>query len=132
MLTGGLTRTAPVAIPLATIERVAGELLEHGRIARGYLGVGLQPIPLPAAFAKLLHREQRSAVIVLSVEPGGPAESAGIVVGDVIAEIGGQAVEDTDDVQTALRGWIGSELTVVVLRGGARTELRVKIVERKR
>jgi S1-C subfamily serine protease len=132
MLTGGLTRTAPVAIPIATIERVAAELLERGHIARGYLGVGLQPIPLPEAFAKALKREQRTAVIVLSVEPGGPADGAGIVVGDVIAEIAGQPVTDTDDVQSALRGSIGSELKVVVLRGGSRTELGVKIAERKR
>lgn len=131
MLTGGLTRTAPVAIPAATIDRVGAELLAHGRIARGYLGVGLQPVALPAAFAKALKREQRSAVIVLSVEPGGPADKAGTVVGDVIAEIGGQAVTDTDDVQSALRGSIGSELPVVTLRGGERTELKVTVVERK-
>ncbi len=132
MLTGGLTRTAPVAIPAATIDRVAAELLTHGRIARGYLGVeNLQPIPLPAAFARALKREQHSAVIVLSIEPGGPAEKAGIVVGDVIAGIGDQAVADTDDVQSALRGSIGSELLVVVLRGGERTELKVRVVERK-
>ncbi len=130
-LKGRHTRTAPVAIPAATIDRVATELLTHGRIARGYLGVGLQPIPLPTAFAKALKREQRSAVIVLSIEPGGPADKAGIVVGDVIAEIGGEAVADTDDVQSALRGSIGSELPVVVLRGGERTELRVRVAERK-
>jgi S1-C subfamily serine protease len=124
MLTGGLTRTAPVAIPAATIERVAAELLEHGRIARGYLGVGLQPIRLP--------REDRTGVIVLSVEPDGPAERAGIFLGDVIVEIGGQAVTDTDDVQSALRGSIGKDLPVTLLRGGARVTVNVKIAERKK
>ena len=131
MLTGGLTRTAPVAIPAATIERVAAELLEHGRIARGYLGVGLQPVLLPAAFAKLLNREQRSGVIILSVEPGAPADTAGLTIGDVIAEINGHAVSDTDDVQHALRGMIGKDLTVIVLRSGQRAELKVKVGERR-
>jgi S1-C subfamily serine protease len=132
MLTAGLTRTAPIAIPSATIDRVAAELLEHGRVARGYLGVGLQPILLPPAFAKSLGRDQRASALVLSVEPDSPADRAGILLGDVIAEIGGQTVTDTDDVQTALRGSIGKELSVVILRGGARTELRVTVGERRK
>jgi S1-C subfamily serine protease len=123
MLTTGLTRTAPVAIPAATVDRVAADLLAHGRVARGYLGIGLQPIAIP--------REQCTGVIVLSVEPGGPAESGGILLGDIVVEIGGQAVGDTDDVQTALRGSIGKELPVIVLRGGARVEVRVRVGERR-
>ncbi len=131
MLTSGLTRTAPVAIPAATIDRVATELIEHGRVARGYIGVGLQPIPLPAAYAESLNRKQRSGVIVLSVEPDGPAEKGGILIGDVIVEIGARPVTDTDDMQTALRGSVGRELTVVVLRSGQRKELNVTVGERR-
>ena len=123
MLTAGLTRTAPVAIPPATIDRVATELLEHGKVAQGYLGVGLQTIPLP--------REKRSGVIVLNVEPEGPAEGSGVFVGDVILEIDGHAVGDTDDIHTALRGAIGKSLPAVVLRGGERVELKVKVGERR-
>jgi S1-C subfamily serine protease len=123
MLTAGLTRTAPVAMPPATIERVATELLEHGRVAQGYLGIGLQTIPLP--------RERRSGVIVLNVEPQGPAEGSGVFVGDVILEIDGHAVGDTDDIHTALRGAIGKTLPAVVLRGGERVELNLKVDERR-
>jgi S1-C subfamily serine protease len=130
MLTTGLTRTAPVAIPTAAIDRIAAELVEHGRVPRGYLGVGLQPIPLPAAYATLLNRPQRSGVMVLSVEPNGPAENGGILLGDVVVEIGGQPVTDTDDVQIALRGSIGRALPVVVLRSGQRAEFGVTIGER--
>jgi S1-C subfamily serine protease len=131
MLTTVLTRTAPVAVPAATIERIAGELIQHGRIARGYLGVGLQPIPLPASFSKTLGREQQTGVIVLSVEPNAPADRGGIVLGDVVVEIGGHAVTDTDDVQSALRGAIGKDLPVVVLRGGERVERTVTVGERR-
>jgi S1-C subfamily serine protease len=132
MLTTGLTRTAPVAIPAATIDRVAAELLAHGRVARGYLGVGLQPVMLPADFAASLKRDQRTAAMVLSVEPEGPAEKGGILLGDVLVEIGGHPIGDTDDVQTALRGSIGKELPVVVLRGGARADLQVRPGERRK
>ncbi|HEX4274931.1 MAG TPA: S1C family serine protease [Bryobacteraceae bacterium] len=132
MLTTGLTRTAPVAIPAATIARVATELAERGHVARGYLGISLQPIPLPAAYEKTLNRSQRSGVMVLTTEPEGPAETGGILVGDIVVEIGGQPVTDTDDMQTSLRGAIGKELPVIVLRGGQRMELRVKVGERKK
>ena len=131
MLTAGLTRTALVAVPVANIERIASELLEHGRVAHGYLGIGLQPILLPPAFARRLNRDQRTGVIVLSVEPNGPAEHAGILLGDVIAEIGGNAITDTEDVHAALRGMTGKELQVVILRGGERVELTAKIGERR-
>lgn len=131
MLTTGLTRTAPIAIPAATVDRVADELVAHGRIAWGYLGVGLQPIPLPPAFVKALNRDQRAGVIVLSVEPDGPAANAGILPGDILVEIGGHPVADTDDVRAALRGRIGQELPVVILRGGQRIEIGAKVGERR-
>ena len=132
MLTSGLTRTAPIAIPAATIERIATELAEHGRVARGYLGVGLQPIPFPPAFAEALGREQRGGVMVLSVEAEGPAASAGILPGDVFAEIDGQPVTDTGDLQTALHGAIGRTLTAVIFRAGLRTEIMVKVGAKRR
>ena len=131
MLTTGLTRTAPVAIPAATIARVATELLERGSIARGYIGVSLHPIPLPADYARTLNRNQRTGVMILAVEPNGPADKGGILVGDVVVEINAQPVGDTDDIQIALRGSVGKELPAVVFRGGQRTEVRVTVGERK-
>lgn len=132
MLTAGLTRTAPIAIPPATIDRVATELLEHGSVAQGYLGVGLQTIPLPAAFARLLKREQRTAVMVLTVDPTGPAESSGVLVGDIVAEIDGHPITGTDDLHIALRGAIGKTLPAIVVRGGGRVELKVSVGERSK
>ena len=69
--------------------------------------------------------------MVLSVEADGPADKGGILLGDVLVEIGGHPIGDTDDVQTALRGSIGRELPVVILRGGARAELQVRPGERR-
>jgi len=132
MLTSGLTRTAPVAVPAATIDRVVDELLAHGRIVRGYLGIGLQPVPLPSVYQRRLEREQRSAVIVLSVDGGGPAETAGFALGDILVELGGRQIGDTDDVQAALEGAVGRELDAVVLRGGEMARVRVRVGEKRR
>ena len=119
--TSALTRNAGVTIPAATIERVAAELLAKGHIARGYLGVGLHPVQL----------QGRSGLIVLSVEPGGPAGTAGVLIGDVLTALNGQAVGDTDDVQTHLAS-AGQNLQASISRGGADIELAIVTGERPR
>lgn len=91
--TSALSRLAGLAIPASTINRVLEEILTRGRVSRGYLGVGLQPVTLP---------DHQRGLIVLSVEAGGPAAAAGVLVGDILVSLDGKAAVDTDDVQTAL------------------------------
>jgi len=93
-------------------------------VARGYLGVGLQPVELP---------DHQKGLIVLSLEPQGPAALAGVLIGDVLVALGGVAVADTDDIQTALetRG-VGGAIEVQVVRGGAARSFSITIGERPR
>lgn len=133
LATGGLSRVAGIAIPPETLERVAGELLVKGRVTRGYLGVGLQPVSLPDRLRSRLEVSGRSGVIVLSVEPGGPADQAGILVGDILVALDGKPVTDTDDVQVALgTDAVGRSLQASLVRGGERTEAAIEIRERPR
>ncbi|MEO8658847.1 MAG: S1C family serine protease [Bryobacteraceae bacterium] len=128
--TGVLSRVAPLAVPTATVDRVVDDLLSKGRVSRGFLGVGLQPVRVPEALR--LHAGSDSGVIVLSVEPGGPADSAGVFIGDVLVSLNGQTLADIDDVQTALDGGtIGKQMTVKVLRGGQPVEFAVTVGERR-
>ncbi len=130
MATAGLSRTAAIAIPPETLERVASELLAKGRVSRGYLGIGLQPVALPADLSKKLQLG-RASVIVLSVEPGGPADNAGLVIGDVLLSIAGRSVADLGDVQSALGAdSVGRTAPVELLRGGERKTVEVTIGER--
>jgi S1-C subfamily serine protease len=130
MATAGLSRTAAIAIPPETLERVASELLAKGRVSRGYLGIGLQPVALPADLSKKLQLG-RAGVIVLSVEPGGPADNAGLVIGDVLLSIAGRSVADLGDVQSALGAdSVGRTAPVELLRGGERKTVEVTIGER--
>jgi S1-C subfamily serine protease len=85
-------RQRPLAIPIATIERVAPQLLAGGRIERGYLGVGLHPIRLDDALAAVHALQDRRASMVVSVDPDGPARKGGILVGDVIVGFNGEPV----------------------------------------
>ena len=97
---------AGLAVPLSTVNRVVDELLTKGHISRGYLGVGLQPLAAPAG------------LIVLSVEPGGPAERGGVLVGDILVAVEGKPVKDTDDVQGVLEpNYVGKAVKASLVRG---------------
>lgn len=131
--TSGLSRFAALLIPAATIDRTVDELLRTGHVARGYLGVGLQSIPVPANLREKNQIDNENGVIVLSVQPQGPAEKAGLVLGDILLSINGKSVQDVDDIQQALSGVaIGATLAVTLLRGGEGTERSIVVEERPR
>ncbi|GAC1304270.1 MAG: trypsin-like peptidase domain-containing protein [Vulcanimicrobiaceae bacterium] len=131
MNTWGLSRRMALTLPLATIERVATELLARGRVARGYLGLALQTVRLPAAVRAGAGIAQRTGAIVVDVAPGGPAERAGLTIGDVILALGERAVDAADGLQHALAAaGVGSGVTVHFLRGGAVRDDTVTIGER--
>src|SRR5207248_1508323 len=80
--TPALSRTSPIAIPVETVNRVTETLLAHGTVPRGFIGVGLQPVALPDHLKSKLNLDQSTALIVVSVQPGGPAEQGGVMIGD--------------------------------------------------
>jgi S1-C subfamily serine protease len=131
--TNGLSRIAGLAVPVSTVNRVVDELLTKGHISRGYLGVGLQPIAIPGSLAKQLKLAGAGGVIVLSVEPGGPAEKAGLFIGDILVAINGKPIQDTDDVQGVLEpGFVGKAVAVTLIRGGVLTDASITVGERPR
>ena len=122
--TSGLSRIAGLAIPASTINRVADEILSRGHVARGYLGVGLQPVTLS---------DHRKGLIILSVEREGPADKAGLLVGDILVSLGGKPTGDTGDVQTALESTlVGQPIEAGLLRGGEARSISITIGERRR
>jgi S1-C subfamily serine protease len=120
-----------IAVPAPTVNRVVDTLLQKGRIPRGYLGVGLQPVRLPDALRQTLQRTERAAAIVLDVEPEGPAHKAGIVIGDIFVAIAGHAVTRLEDIHAQLAAEsIGKSLPVKFVRGGALQEANIVVGER--
>ena len=131
--TSGLSRIAGLAVPVSTVNRVVEELLTKGHISRGYLGLGLQPIAFPEALVKQLKLTAPGGVIALSVEPGGPSERAGLMIGDILVALNGKPIQDTDDVQSALEpGFVGKAVKATLVRGGALTEASITVGERPR
>jgi S1-C subfamily serine protease len=124
-------RFGAIAVPASTVNAVVDTLLEKGRIPRGYLGVGLQPVRLPDALGQSLHREVKTAAIVLEVEPDSPAHKAGLVIGDIIVSLSGQPVARLEDIHSQLHGaTIGKKLSLGFVRGGALQETSVAVGER--
>lgn len=131
MVTPRFGRLGAVLVPATLIHQVADTLLQKGRIPRGYLGVGLQPIRLPEALRASLPGEQKSGAIVLEVEPDGPAQKAGVVLGDIFVALGGTPVARLEDVYAQLHpSSIGKQLEAKIVRGGAVREIRLTVGER--
>lgn len=118
-----------LTIPAETIARVAGDLLEHGHIKRGYLGVTAQAVRLPASYAE--EAGQETGLLIASVEADSPAEQGGMMLGDVIVQLDGTPTRSMEELLGMLNGGIvGTSVPVLVLRGGAPQTLTVTIGER--
>jgi len=129
--TSGLSRGGGLTIPASTVDRVIEELLTRGHIARPYIGVGMQPVSLTEQTKARLNLTQTGGVIILSVEPEGPADKAGLLIGDVMVALDDKPVADTDDVQRALGPkHAGETMGATLVRGGELFQAHVTLGER--
>lgn len=124
-------RHSPLTIPAALVDRVLDQLLQTGRIARGYLGLGMQAIRLPEALCRSLNLSNPGGVIIVSVEPDAPADNAGVLLGDILVALNENAIEDVTDVHSMLSSeQVGQPLTAKIIRGGVLTEKAIVVGER--
>jgi S1-C subfamily serine protease len=124
----GLMRGVSMAIPVPTLRRVVTTLVTHGKVKRGYLGVGVQFVRLPEGLAKELSQE--TGLLAMSVEPNGPANGV-LFMGDTVVGIAGKPVRDPEDLIGALSSdLIGKQTSVRIVRGGQTQEVQVTIGER--
>lgn len=131
MVSAGLSRSSVIAVTLPTIERVAEILSTKGRVARGYLGIGLQSVAIPNALKQQLNIQQDAGVIALSVEESGPAARAGMLVGDIVLSLGEHRITGPEALHAVLDGSsVNKQLPVGILRGGALVQLSVTVGER--
>ncbi len=122
-------RGVSISIPSRTVDRVVDSILSHGRVQRGYLGVGVQPVNLPEALSEELGQE--TGLILISVEPGSPAEAGGLTLGDTLLSVHGESVKRLDDLLSLLSGdLVGEEVIVRFLRGGDIGEQKITVGER--
>jgi S1-C subfamily serine protease len=124
-------RSMVLTIPRLTVDRVVDQLMAKGRIARGYLGMGMQPVRLPESLKRTLNLPRTGGVIIVAVEPDSPAEQAGLLIGDVLIALDGIPVGDTADVQALLGPErVGSAVVASIIRAGLLAERTIVIGER--
>ncbi|MEQ1891161.1 MAG: PDZ domain-containing protein [Planctomycetota bacterium] len=118
------------AVPANSARFVVDEIRAHGRVRRGYLGFSAEEIVLPRSLVQRHALYGSRAVAVRAVEPGSPADEAGLLDGDVLVRLAGLPVTTLSDVHRLLVGAvIGRVLPLDVLRGGEWRALEVEPVE---
>jgi S1-C subfamily serine protease len=126
-----LARNAVITVPAATIDRVVDAILERGHVPRPFLGAAMQAVPVPEAQRAQFGEGVVEALLVLHVEPNGPAASGGILVGDLLLSVDGHAVHNVHEVQHRLSNLkVGDPVVIGVVRGGVKTDLKVILADR--
>jgi S1-C subfamily serine protease len=126
--TGGLRRSTPICIPHTTIARVCEELSTRGSVARPYLGIAVRPVQVSDRTREELGLGTPYGVLVIQIEPKGPADQAGMLIGDVLVRAGGESIADSEDLLDLLsKKRIGDDVEAYVVRGGKLVTLRIKL-----
>jgi len=111
-----------VVLPTATVNRVLDQLLTHGRVQQGYLGIAAQPV------RAVLEGAAVTGLLVSTLADDGPAARAGLLVGDVIVQVGSVAVGTLDALRDRLQ--VGAQVQLTVARGGQAQSLSLEVAPR--
>jgi S1-C subfamily serine protease len=132
MITSGLGFGGPaVAIPWSVVTQLAETIGKHGKVPRGYLGIGSQPVTLSAQ-AKEIAGGQERGLLVVQVAEGGPAATAGFLQGDILVKLDGTTVTNADDLQGLLGpNRVGTGVSASVVRGGELREIALTVGSRE-
>jgi S1-C subfamily serine protease len=122
---GGLT------LPVDVIDPIVIALQTHGKVRRGFLGIGVQAVRVPQAHAESAGSSQEQGLLIVNIEPEGPAEKGGLFLGDIILSVADSAVTTVEELQERLSGaMVGNDAAVSIIRGGSAMTVSVKDGER--
>ena len=129
ILTTGLAGGVALAVPVDVAWPLAETLARQGYVPRGWLGIGSQPVRIPVGQRAGLERE--AGLMIVELAPESPAQRAGLLLGDILVTLDGQAVDDGEALQALLGGdRVGRTVAVQVLRGGSLVSLDVIVGQR--
>lgn len=124
-----LARGLSVAVTVDTVRQTVAALVKHGRVRRGYLGIGAQPVRLPEALRPATG--QAGGLLLMNVEPGGPAERGGLLQGDTLVTLDGRPVPSLESLLAALgEDRVGRRVPAQIVRAGHLQALEVWVGER--
>lgn len=130
MATSGPGRSAAI-VPTSTVNRVVDQLIKHGHIVRGYIGVGLQPVAFPDDAWQPLGINSGRGLLITAIAPGSAAAEAKLTLGDVIVTIDGKPLRSGVGLQSLLDAeTVGKSVSIGVVRGGQLLNVPVTVRER--
>jgi len=129
--TSGFSSGSAITIPADLAWKIAETLEKHGKIKRGYLGIRSQTVDIPADSQKSLKREQSTGLLLVGVESESAAAKGGLIVGDILVGVAGEAVAHHDELYARLSGdVVGKSTAIDILRGGKLQSVNVVVGER--
>lgn len=123
--TSALSRSYGIVVPASTVARVVQALLSKGQVARAFLGIGAQPVPLGEAAAG--GSAEGVGLLVTNLIAGGPAQSAGVRIGDILVSLNGLAATSLQDLRQGLNDQVGQAVKVTLQRGGVAADLPLTV-----
>lgn len=105
--TSGFRSGGAITIPAEVAWKTAETLAKYGKIKRGYLGIRSQTVNIPADAQQQLNRKQETGLLIVGLEADSPAGKGGLMVGDILAGVAGEAIEHHDELFTRLSGEMG-------------------------
>jgi serine protease DegQ len=132
MNTTALRRGSPLAIPYATIRRIAAILSEKGYVPKPYLGLGLQPVRVPESLRKNLNLTHHVGALVVHVESGSPADKAGLLLGDTLLRVEEHNFDEEGTASVVFRLAPEQNASILGIRGGKQFSSTVTVGERPR
>lgn len=131
IITSAAIRGTTVVIPAQLAWAAATKVSTDGGTKQGFLGVSSMAVPIPER--QRAGRSQAFGLLISQVSPQSPADTAGLMVGDVLVAFDGQPIEQSDELVTRLRGsGVGKSVPITVLRGAAAVDVSVTVGERPR
>lgn len=126
--TSGLVRGKPITIPASTLGRVAEEIAAKGHVPQPYIGLAMQPVQIPESLQKNAGVGAATGLLVMHVEPGGPADLGGAMLGDILVEMDGRAFDNLEDVHEVLdKKGTGQDVPATFIRGGQKSQITIRI-----
>ncbi len=124
-------RRRVLTIPAATISPIVQQLQQRGKLSRGYLGLGMQAVPLAENIQQQHGLTNQFGIMVVSVDPESAADQAGMLLGDVMVAVDGTPLESLQQIQALLGPQsVGQVLNIQLLRGGQLQTVAVTVGER--
>jgi serine protease Do len=121
--TSALSRSYGIVVPATTVSRVVEALLTKGHVPRAFLGIGAQQVPLPTQSGE----PGGVGLLVTGLSSGGPAQAAGMLLGDILVAVDGKSVASLQELRAGLSDKVGQTVRVTVRRGGVPTDLQLTV-----